>query len=76
MIGRYYAAGEGMDPVIADAIRDHYKPQGPGDAVPSDAVGATVALADKLDTLIAFLQSERSQRGREIRLLLDAPRLA
>ncbi|QUD88085.1 glycine--tRNA ligase subunit beta [Phenylobacterium montanum] len=54
VIGRYYAAGEGMDPVIADAIRDHYKPQGPGDAVPSDAVGATVALADKLDTLIAF----------------------
>lgn len=54
VMGRYYAVGEGMDAAIADAIRDHYKPQGPGDAVPTEAVAAAVALADKIDTLAGF----------------------
>ena len=39
---------------IADAIRDHYKPQGPSDSVPTDPVSIAVALADKLDTLVGF----------------------
>ena len=39
---------------IADAIRDHYKPQGPSDSVPTDPVSVAVALADKLDTLVGF----------------------
>jgi glycyl-tRNA synthetase beta chain len=39
---------------IADAIRDHYKPQGPSDGLPESPVGLAVALADKLDTLAGF----------------------
>ncbi|MCR9196163.1 MAG: glycine--tRNA ligase subunit beta [Hyphomonas sp.] len=39
---------------VADAIRDHYKPQGPSDAVPNEPVSIAVALADKLDTLSGF----------------------
>jgi glycyl-tRNA synthetase beta chain len=39
---------------VADAIRDHYKPLGPSDAVPTDPVAVAVALADKLDTLTSF----------------------
>ncbi|MBV9511969.1 MAG: glycine--tRNA ligase subunit beta [Caulobacteraceae bacterium] len=39
---------------IADAIRDHYRPQGPSDAVPTAPVSVAVALADKLDTLAGF----------------------
>jgi glycyl-tRNA synthetase beta chain len=39
---------------IADAIRDHYKPQGPNDAVPSEPVSVAVALADKLNTIERF----------------------
>jgi glycyl-tRNA synthetase beta chain len=39
---------------IADAIRDHYKPQGADDAVPTAPVSVAVALADKLDTLVGF----------------------
>ncbi|HNR76169.1 MAG TPA: glycine--tRNA ligase subunit beta, partial [Parvularculaceae bacterium] len=39
---------------IADAIRDHYKPQGADDAVPTAPVSVAVALADKIDTLTAF----------------------
>jgi len=54
VMGRYLALEAGLDPQIADAIRDHYKPQGPSDAVPTAPVSAAVALADKLDTLWHF----------------------
>jgi glycyl-tRNA synthetase beta chain len=54
IMGGYYAASEGLDPAVAAAIRQHYRPQGPSDEVPADPVAATVALADKLDTLVSF----------------------
>jgi glycyl-tRNA synthetase beta chain len=31
LMGSYYARAEGLDDAVADAIRDHYKPQGPSD---------------------------------------------
>lgn len=49
--------------VVADAIRDHYKPQGPSDSVPTDPVGIAVALADKLDTLVGFWAIEEKPTG-------------
>lgn len=48
---------------VADAIRDHYKPQGPSDAVPSDPVSVAVALADKLDTLVGFWAIDEKPTG-------------
>ena len=48
---------------VADAIRDHYKPQGPSDAVPTDPVGIAVALADKLDTLVGFWAIDEKPTG-------------
>ena len=45
---------EGGRDRIADAVRDHYKPQGPADSVPTAPVTVAVALADKLDTLVGF----------------------
>jgi glycyl-tRNA synthetase beta chain len=54
IMGGYYARAFGLDAEIADAIRDHYRPQGPGDAVPTAPLSVAVALADKLDTLISF----------------------
>ncbi len=53
-MGRYYALDQGEDAAVADAIKDHYKPQGPSDEVPTAPVSAAVALADKLDTLVGF----------------------
>ena len=41
-------------PEVADAIRDHYAPRGPNDAVPTAPVSIAVALADKLDQLAGF----------------------
>ena len=54
LMGGYYARAEGLDPQVADAIRDHYKPVGQGDDVPTAPVTVAVSLADKLDTLLAF----------------------
>ena len=58
VMGRYYQMQQGgsaaSNQLIADAIRDHYKPVGPSDKVPSEPVAMAVALADKLDTLTGF----------------------
>ncbi len=51
-MGRWYALREGIDSAVADAIRDHYRPQGPDDMVPAEPVGAVVAVADRIDTLV------------------------
>jgi glycyl-tRNA synthetase beta chain len=53
-MGGYYARAEGLQEVIADAIRDHYRPAGQGDEVPTAPVTVAVSLADKLDTLVGF----------------------
>ncbi|MFN3960556.1 MAG: glycine--tRNA ligase subunit beta [Parvularculaceae bacterium] len=54
LMGRYYALAQGVEPAIADAIRDHYAPKGADDAVPTAPVSVAVALADRIDTLTAF----------------------
>ena len=54
VMGRYYALHDGEDPAVADAVRDHYAPRGPGDGVPSAPVTIAVALAEKIDLLTAF----------------------
>jgi glycyl-tRNA synthetase beta chain len=63
LMGGYYADKERLDPEIADAIRHHYRPQGPKDDVPVQAVAATVALADKLDTLVSFFAIDEKPTG-------------
>ncbi|MBL8647272.1 MAG: glycine--tRNA ligase subunit beta [Sphingosinicella sp.] len=54
LMGGYYARAEGLPDAVADAIRDHYKPVGQGDDVPTAPVTVAVALADKLDSLQQF----------------------
>ncbi len=54
VMGGYYAAAQGEDPRVAAAIRDHYKPVGQGDEVPTEPVTVAVSLADKLDILYGF----------------------
>jgi glycyl-tRNA synthetase beta chain len=53
-MGGYYARAEGLPDAVADAIRDHYKPVGQGDEVPTAPVTVAVSVADKLDTLVCF----------------------
>jgi glycyl-tRNA synthetase beta chain len=63
IMGGYYAREFGLDGEIADAIRDHYRPQGPGDAVPTAPLSVAVALADKLDTLVGFFAIDEKPTG-------------
>ncbi|MEP9401759.1 glycine--tRNA ligase subunit beta [Sphingomonas sp. VNH70] len=54
LMGGYYAAMQGEPREVAEAVRDHYKPVGQGDAVPTAPVTVAVALADKLDSITQF----------------------
>ena len=54
VMGRYYALHDGEAADVADAIRDHYAPRGPGETAPAAPVSIAVALADKLDQLTGF----------------------
>jgi glycyl-tRNA synthetase beta chain len=83
VMGAYYAEKEGQDPEVVDAIRHHYRPQGPADSTPVQSAAASVALADKLDTLISFFGIDERPTGSKdpyalrrsalgvIRILLD-----
>ncbi|MBU2192407.1 MAG: glycine--tRNA ligase subunit beta [Alphaproteobacteria bacterium] len=62
-MGRKYALLQGENPSVAAAIEEHYKPQGPGDSVPTDPVSIAVALADKLDTLVGFWAIDEKPTG-------------
>ena len=53
-MGRHYAAAAGFDGDVARACEEHYAPRGPDDRVPAAPVSATLALADRLDTLTGF----------------------
>lgn len=83
IMGGYYARLAGMPDAIADAIRDHYKPQGPSDSVPTAPLTVAIALADKIDTLSGFFSIDEKPTGSKdpyalrraalgvIRLILD-----
>jgi glycyl-tRNA synthetase beta chain len=63
LMGGYYAAAQGEPRQVAEAIRDHYKPVGQGDDVPTAPVTVAVALADKLDTIAAFFSVDLYPTG-------------
>ncbi len=63
LMGRYYALGEGLDPEVADALAEHYRPQGPGDEAPVAPVSIVAALADKFDTLAGFFSIDERPTG-------------
>ncbi|HEY0624424.1 glycine--tRNA ligase subunit beta [Sphingomonas sp.] len=63
LMGGYYAAAQGEGAAVAEAIRDHYKPVGQGDDVPTAPVTVAVSLADKLDTLLGFYGIDEKPTG-------------
>ncbi len=62
-MGRYYALHDGEDPAVADAIADHYRPAGPNDACPTAPISMVAALADKIDSLVAFFSIGEKPTG-------------
>jgi glycyl-tRNA synthetase beta chain len=63
VMGGYYAAHDGEDPAVAQAVRQHYTPRGPTDPVPTAPVAMAVALADKIDQLAAFFAAGEVPTG-------------
>jgi len=63
LMGGYYVEKQGKSEAVANAIRDHYKPVGQGDEVPTDPVTVAVSLADKLDTLVGFWSAQEKPTG-------------
>jgi len=63
LMGGYYAEKEGLPREVSDAIRDHYKPVGQGDDVPTAPVTVAVSLADKIDTLVTLTMAGERATG-------------
>jgi glycyl-tRNA synthetase beta chain len=63
VMGRYYALEAGEKASIADAARDHWRPKGESDSVPTEPVSVAVALADKIDTLTGFWAIDEKPTG-------------
>lgn len=63
ILGGHVARAQGLPADVADAIADHYRPLGPSDRVPTDPVAVAVALADKIDTLVAFFGIDEKPTG-------------
>ena len=63
LMGGYYARAEGQSDAVANAVRDHYKPVGQGDDVPTAPVTVAISLADKLDTLRSFFSIDEKPTG-------------
>lgn len=54
VMGRYYAELDGENPLVAEAIEQHYRPRFAGDALPENPVAITISLADKLEMLVGI----------------------
>jgi len=55
IMGGYYAAHSGEHDEVAQGIKEHYRPAFSGDKLPESSVGAVVAIADKLDTILGCI---------------------
>ncbi|HEX6072049.1 MAG TPA: glycine--tRNA ligase subunit beta, partial [Sphingomicrobium sp.] len=63
VVGGYLAEAQGEPKAVADAVRDHYKPVGQGDEVPTVPVTVAIALADKLDSICQFFGAQMPPSG-------------
>ncbi|WDT86170.1 glycine--tRNA ligase subunit beta [Alteromonas sp. 009811495] len=63
VMGKYYALNDGEDAPVAEALYEQYMPRFAGDSLPSSGVSASVALADKLDTLVGIFGIGQLPKG-------------
>ena len=62
-VGRAYALKEGLDPEVAEGIRDHYRPVAADGAPPRSLTGALVGVADRADTLAGMFAIGKPPTG-------------
>tara|TARA_B110000879_G_scaffold68338_1_gene95662 strand:- start:7448 stop:9529 length:2082 start_codon:yes stop_codon:yes gene_type:complete len=63
VMGSYYALNDGEHPAVAEALMEQYLPRFAGDAIPATETGATLALADRLDTLVGIFSIGQQPSG-------------
>ena len=61
--GRYYAENGGEAEPVTTAIAEHYQPLGADTPLPETEVGALVAIADKLDTIVGYFGIDERPTG-------------
>ena len=61
--GRYYAQNSGEPEPVATTIAEHYQPLGADTPLPETEVGALLAIADKLDTIVGYFGIEERPTG-------------
>ena len=61
--GRYYAQNSGEPEPVATAIAEHYQPLGADTPLPETEIGAILAIADKLDTIVGYFGIEERPTG-------------
>ncbi len=63
IVGSHYATIEGLDPVIAQGINEHYLPKNATDHLPHSIEATLVGLADRVDTLVGFFGIGKEPTG-------------
>jgi len=63
VIGRHYALKDGIDPLVAQAIEEHYHPRFAGDSAPESMAGLVIGLADRLDSLVGLFAAGMAPSG-------------
>lgn len=61
--GYYYATHDGEHADVAKALDEQYQPRFSGDALPTGKIGAAVAIADKIDTLVGIFGINQPPTG-------------
>ncbi|MBM5782735.1 MAG: glycine--tRNA ligase subunit beta [Pelagibacterales bacterium] len=57
-IGSFYATKQKFNEKISSAIAEHYLPLGPSSELPKTALGITLSIADKIDSIVGFFLAD------------------
>ncbi len=63
VMGRYYATHDGEQTDVAIALDDYYKPRFAGDTLPDNVISQSLAIADRLDTLVGIFAIGKQPTG-------------
>jgi len=85
VMGRFYAQHDDEATPVAVAIEEQYLPRHAGDALPQTSCGQTIAIADRLDTLVGIFAMGQKPTGEKdpfglrraalgvLRILIETP---
>jgi len=63
VMGRYYADHDGENKEVANALEEYYKPKFAGDSLPQSITSQSLAIADRLDTLVGIFAIGQTPTG-------------